>query len=70
MLTEKQMLNAVTAFITINTLEASTNLNYIERLALAVKVMNCDEATFKIFTAMFNNKKVCSIMIKWIDAHY
>lgn len=70
MLTEKQMLNAVTAFVMINVLEANTNLNYIERLALAVKVMDCDEVTFEIFTTMFNNKKVCSIMIKWIDAHY
>ncbi len=70
MLTEKQMLNAATAFVMINVLEANTNLNYIERLALAVKVMDCDEETFKIFTAMFDNKKVCSIMIKWIDAHY
>lgn len=70
MLTTKQMLNVVNAFITINILEVSTNLSYIERLAKAVKLLDSNEIAFKQFTQMFSNKHVCKIMIDWIDARY
>lgn len=70
MITVKQMLKIVNAFITINVLEVSTNLSYVERLAKAVEILNYDESMFAFFTDMFNNKQICKIMIYWINARY
>ena len=70
MLSVKRMLNIVNAFIKINTLEASTNLNYVERLAEAVKVLDYDEQAFMVFSQMFDNKNICMVMINWIDARF
>lgn len=70
MLNVKSMLNVVNAFIKINVLEASDNLSYVERLAEAVKILNYDEQAFTVFSQMFDNKKVCMVMISWIDARF
>lgn len=70
MLSIKQMLNIVNAFIKINVLEVSDNLSYVERLAEAVKILNYDERAFAVFSQMFDNKNVCMVMIDWIDARF
>lgn len=70
MLNVKSMLNVVNAFIKINVLEVSDNLSYVERLAEAVKILNYDEQAFTVFSQMFDNKKVCMVMISWIDARF
>lgn len=70
MLSIKQMLNVVNAFIKINVLEVSDNLSYVKRLAEAVKILNYDEQAFAVFSQMFNNKNVCMVMINWIDAQF
>lgn len=70
MLNVKSMLNVVNAFIKINVLEVSVNLSYVERLAEAVKILNYDEQAFAVFGQMFDNKKVCMVMINWIDARF
>lgn len=70
MLNVKSMLNVVNAFIKINVLEVSDNRSYVERLAEAVKILNYDEQAFTVFSQMFDNKKVCMVMISWIDARF
>lgn len=70
MLSVKHMLNIVNAFIKINILEVSDNLNYVERLAEAVKLLNYNEQAFAVFSQMFDNKDVCMVMIDWIDARF
>lgn len=70
MLSTKQMLNVMNAFIKINVLEVSGNLSYVERLAEAIKVLNYDEQAFTVFSQMFDNKNVCMVMIDWIDARF
>ena len=66
MITCKQLLNALNAFIQINIMEQQ-GVDYICRLAHAVKVMNLDETAFEVFTELFNNEKICTRMINWLE---
>jgi len=70
-MTIKQMLKAVNSFITMNLLEVTNpDMEYVERLGLVVKAMNEDESVYNCFTKMFENRRVCNVMINWIDARY
>ena len=62
----EQLLNAVNAFIQINIMELA-GYEYIDRLAYAVKTCNLCESTFAVFTKLFDNKKICSDMLRWLD---
>lgn len=64
-MTDKQLLNALNAFIQINIMEQQ-GVDYICRLAHAVKVMK-DESTFEVFTRLFDNESICTRMIKWLE---
>lgn len=62
----EQLLNAINAFIQINIMELA-GYNYIDRLSYAVKRCDLCESTFVAFTNLFDNKKICSDMLRWLD---
>lgn len=62
----EQFMNALNAFIQINIMELA-GYKYIDRLAYAAKRCDLYESTFTVFTNLFDNKKICSDMLRWLD---
>ena len=70
-MTIKQVLKAIECFILINTLELTNpEMEYVERLSLAVQKMKGDEVVFDCFSNLFENDRICKVMIRWLDARY
>jgi len=70
-MTIKQVLKAIECFILINTLELTNpEMEYVERLSLAVQKMKGDEVVFDCFSNLFENDRICKVMIMWLDARY
>ena len=60
MYTTRHMLLAIKAFVRINSLEMA-GVDYIDRLAEAVKTLEYDEDAFEVFSNMFDNQKILDI---------
>ena len=70
-MTIKQVLKAIECFILINTLELTNpEMEYVERLSLAVQKRKGDEVVFDCFSNLFENDRICKVMIRWLDARY
>lgn len=64
----KDLLKALHAFVKINALEA-LGVNYNTRLAECAKICECEEI-FNQVGNLFDNQKICTIMISWIETTF
>ena len=64
----KTVLKALHGFVKINTLEAK-GVEYIERLSECAKICETEEVFNKV-GELFNNQRICSTMISWLESTF